>query len=105
MTNLTAFAFLSCYASSEYENAVRKYFGELPRTTSVFHFSTFLEWFQRIPILDAQKPTLDELKEWNKITIATFSQIQPELKSVIYFSNMTKRLNDVERILEQQYRG
>ncbi|GHV29831.1 hypothetical protein FACS1894167_09710 [Synergistales bacterium] len=89
----------------EYENAVRKFFGEIPQATPVFHFRTYLDWFQKIPILDAQKLALAELKERNKITTTAFSQIQPELKSVVYFSNMTKRLNDIEQMLEQQYRG
>jgi hypothetical protein len=88
----------------EYENAVHNYFGELPKTTPVFHFRACLEWFKRIPILEAQKFAFIELKNRNAITTAAFSRIMPELKSVIYFSNLSKRLNDVERMLKLQYR-
>ena len=89
----------------EYEAVVLSYYGEVPQTTPVFHFRTFLERFEQIPILEAQKLAFDELKKRNTITIQEFSQIQPELKSVIYFSNLTNRLSEIEQILKLQYRG
>ena len=89
----------------EYENIIGKYFKELPQATPVFHFRIFLEWFQRIPILDAQKLAFDELKKRNTITTAAFTRIQQELKTVVYFSNLTKRLSDIEQMLKLQYRG
>ncbi|MDR1298532.1 MAG: sce7726 family protein [Deltaproteobacteria bacterium] len=89
----------------EYENAVHNYFGEIPQTTPVFHFRTCLEWFERIPILEAQKLAFTELKKRNAITTTAFSRIQSELKSVVYFSDLAKRLNDVEHMLQLQYRG
>jgi hypothetical protein len=89
----------------EYENAVRSYFGEIPQVTPVFHFRACLEWFKRIPIHEAQKLAFGELKKRNAITTTAFSQIQPELKSVVYFSNLAKRLNDIEYMLELQYKG
>jgi hypothetical protein len=88
----------------EYENAIRLYFKELPQTTPVFHFRTHLEWFRRIPILEAQRLAFDELKKRNAITTSMLAGIQPELRSVIYFSNMTKQLNDIEKMLKLQYR-
>ncbi|MDR1135554.1 MAG: sce7726 family protein [Clostridiales Family XIII bacterium] len=88
----------------EYENAVRSYFGEIPQASPVFHFRACFECFEQIPVLEAQKLAFTELKKRNMITSSTFSRIQPELKSVIYFSNLTKRLNDVEQMLALQYR-
>ncbi|MDR1194388.1 MAG: sce7726 family protein [Peptococcaceae bacterium] len=89
----------------EYENVVSGYFGELPPVAPVFRFRVCLEWFQQIPILEARNLALAELKQRNNITTAAFSRIQRELKSVVYFSNLTKRLNDIEQMLELRYRG
>jgi hypothetical protein len=89
----------------EYENAVRSHFGEIPQTTPVFHFRACLEWFEQIPKNEAQELAFDELKKRNAITTTAFSQIQPELKSVVYFSNLAKRINEIEYMLGLQYRG
>jgi hypothetical protein len=89
----------------EYENAVRNHFGGIPQAAPVFHFRECLEWFKKIPIREAQKLALDELKKRNAMTADAFSQIQPELKSVVYFSDLAKRLNDITRMLKLQYRG
>ena len=103
--NLDHVSIFKLLRKREYENVVLNYYGVVPQTTPVFHFRTFLEWFERIPILEAQKLAFIELKKRNTITNTTFSRIQPELKSVIYFSNLTKRINDIEQMLKLQYRG
>jgi hypothetical protein len=38
----------------EYENIIKKHFGELPNVKPVFHFRACLEQFNHIPILEAQ---------------------------------------------------
>ena len=88
----------------EYENVIMKYFGEVPQVDPVFHFRTYLERFRDIPILDAQSLAFCELKKRNRITIQEFNRIQPELKSLIYFSGMAKKISDIEQMLQIKYR-
>lgn len=89
----------------EYENILLRYFGELPQTDQVFRFRDCLECFKKIPILYAQKLTCQELKKRNKITIEEFSSIQPELKSVIYFSGLESNLPELNELLQTEYGG
>lgn len=87
----------------EYENVIQSYFGQIPQADPVFHFKTFLEQFKKIPILEAQQLAFRELKKRNKITIEEFEKIQPELKSIVYFSGLTRKMPDLDRLLETQY--
>lgn len=47
----------------EYENIIRVYFGVVPQVEPVFHFSAFLEKFEEIPIIEAQKLAFQEMKK------------------------------------------
>lgn len=87
----------------EYEHVIQSYFGQVPQADPVFHFKTFLEQFKKIPILEAQQLVFRELKKRNKITMEEFEKIQPELKSVVYFSGLTRKIPEIERLLETQY--
>lgn len=87
----------------EYEHVIYSYFGQMPQVDPVFHFRAFLEEFRRIPILEAQKLAFQELKKRNKIAIQEFERIQPELKSVIYFSGLSKKLPEIIQLMETQY--
>lgn len=89
----------------EYENVLKKYFGEVPKAEQVFHFRVCLEKFREIPMLEAQKLAFKELKGRNKITKTDFESIQKELKSVVYFSTLSQCLPDLERFLQTNYRG
>jgi len=89
----------------EYENIVQKYYGELPKVAPVFHFRTCLEQFKQIPILEAQKSAIVELKKRNTITRSDFSRVQDELKSVVYFSGLYRELPILEDFLQTNYRG
>ena len=89
----------------EYENALITYYHEIPQVAPVFHFRACLEQFQQIPILVAQDLALKELKKRNKITKIAFENIQPELKSIIYFSDMFHKLSDINQLLQTTYRG
>jgi hypothetical protein len=89
----------------EYENVLKRYFGEIPQTEPVFHFRKCLEKFRDIPILEAQKHTFKMLKARNKISKDSFESIQKELKSVVYFSSLSRCLPDLERFLQTNYRG
>lgn len=89
----------------EYENVILHYLGKLPQSDPVFHFKTCLEQFLKIPILDSQKSAFQELKKRNKITVEEFDKIQPELKSVIYFSGLVRKMPKLEQLLQKKYGG
>lgn len=88
----------------EYESIVSGYFGVVPQVEPVFHFRAFLEKFEEIPILEAQRLAFQEMKKRNKITVEEFQEIQPELKAVIYFSGLTQKMPALGQLLETQYR-
>lgn len=88
----------------EYENVILSYYGELPQSEPVFHFRACLELFRKIPILEAQALTHQELKKRNKITVEEFERIQTELKSVVYFSGLVKKASELEQLLQTNYR-
>lgn len=89
----------------EYENVLTTYFGEIPLVAPVFHFRACLEQFQQIPILEAQSLAFEELKKRNTITKTDFESIQSELKSVVYFSKLSRKLPEIEQLLQTSYRG
>ena len=88
----------------EYENIIKSYFGTVPQGEPVFHFRAFLEKFETIPILDAQQRAFQEMKKRNKITVEEFQEIQSELKAVVYFSGLTRKMPVLDQLLETQYR-
>lgn len=89
----------------EYESVLLHYFGTLPQSAPVFYFKVCLELFEKIPILEAQKLAYLELKKRNKIAIEEFESIQPELKSVVYFSNLIGKLPELNKLLQKNYGG
>jgi len=90
---------------SEYENILFHYYGEIPQVAPVFHFKECLKQFRRIPIIKAQSLVFKELKKRNKISKTTFESIPAELKSVIYFSGLTRKIPDINQLLQTAYRG
>lgn len=90
---------------SEYENVLRQYFGEIPQVAPVFRFRACLEQFKKIPILNAQNLAFKELKKRNRITKTVFEGVQSELKSVVYFSGLSPKVADIDRLLQSTYRG
>lgn len=89
----------------EYESVLLHYFGTLPQSAPVFYFKVCLELFEKIPILEAQKLAYLELKKRNKIAVEEFESIQPELKSVVYFSNLIAKLPELNKLLQKNYGG
>jgi hypothetical protein len=89
----------------EYENILMLFYGVLPIVAPVFHFRACFEQFQQIPILTAQELAFKQLKERNRITKTTFENVQDELKSIVYFSGMSRKLPDIEKLLQTTYRG
>lgn len=88
----------------EYENVLIRYFGEKPHADPVFQFKICLDYFKKIPILDAQMLAYQEMKKRNNITVKEFCTIQSELKSVIYFSDLTKKIPEFNEVLQTKYR-
>ena len=89
----------------EYESIVLKAFGKLPQVAPVFHYRVCLEQFEQIPIKKAQSMAFKELKKRNKISKTVFERIQPELKSTIYFAGLSRKLPQLEILLQSNYRG
>lgn len=89
---------------NEYTNIIQNEFNELPQVTPVFYFRACLEKFQQIPIKTAQALAFRELKKRNKITKTIFERIQPELKSTVYFSGLSRKLSKLEQLLQTNYK-
>jgi len=89
----------------EYENVILQAFGMLPQVAPVFQFRACLEQFEQMQIKEAQDMAFNELKKRNKISKVIFEQIQQELKSTIYFSGLSRKLTQLEELLQSNYRG
>ena len=89
----------------EYENVLRKYFGTTPQIAPAFYFKSCLEQFRQIPILTAQDMAFRQLKQRNRIEKAVFEGVQNELKSVVYFSELSYMTPALEQLLQTNYRG
>ena len=87
----------------EYETVLLKYFGNLPKCDQVFHFRVCQKCFESIPMETAQKLAYAELRKRNSITKDCFTSINTELKSVVYFSNLSSKMPALEKLLETQY--
>lgn len=44
------------------------YYGKLPQTSQAFYYGECMKWFAEIPILDAYKLAVAQLKKRNKVT-------------------------------------
>jgi len=74
----------------EYENILRSYFGKLPNASQVFQYSQCLEMFSKIPVHTAQTLAIKELKNRNRIIMKEIDSIPYELKTLFYFSKLSK---------------
>ncbi len=90
----------------EYENILKKHFGELPKAKPVFYYDECLKAFNEIPINDAYLLFIEELKKRNNIEKQTLDQIPKELKALFYFFNSAHRdIDGLNRFLEQKLGG
>jgi hypothetical protein len=89
----------------EYENVLLKYFGKIPKVAPAFYFKFCLEQFSQIPILTAQELVFKQLKKRNQIEKTAFEGIQHELKSVVYFSELSRKIPALECLLQTNYKG
>ena len=102
---LTHTAIFKLLRKREYEHILHNFFHELPQATPAFYFKACLNLFQQIPILEAQKLTFKELKKRNIIEKKAFDKIQSELKSVVYFSELSSKIQLLEPMLQTYYGG
>ena len=89
----------------EFENILLKYFGEIPIAAPAFYYKACLEQFCQIPIITAQELVFEQLKKRNRIEKTVFEGIQPELKSVVYFSGLSRMIPALNCLLQTTYRG
>ena len=75
----------------------------MPKTEPVFHFRICLDYFTKIPIKQAQEMAFNELKKRKHISIEEFNAIQPELKSVVYFSGLIREIPELNQLLITNY--
>lgn len=90
----------------EFENTLLQYFGELPVASQAFYYGECLKQFSQIPILEAYKLALKQLKKRNRIEVNEFEKIPYELKSLIYFSSpSTSDWRAINGFLNQKFGG
>lgn len=71
----------------EFEQILQKYFRELPKATPAFYYEECYKMFETIPMENAYKLFLMELKKRNgNISSDEFRDVPYELKSIMYFS-------------------
>ena len=89
----------------EYENVLFKCFGKVPKVAPAFYFKSCLELFKQIPIMTAQDLVFEQLKKRNRIEKTVFERIPHELKSVVYFSELSHMMPALDSLLQSNYRG
>lgn len=81
----------------EFENILRFVYNRLPKCPQAFYYDECFKLFSQISINKIYTLALKELKNRNQVIFNEFKEIPYELKSLVYFSNMTsnsyKRLN------------
>lgn len=91
---------------NEFENIIKWYYGELPITSQVFYYDECLAMFMCIPIAEAHKLALKELKKRNRIVQSRFQDVPYELKSLVYFAcPSSKDFDGLNNFLSKVYRG
>lgn len=90
----------------EYEDILLQYYGELPGSSQVFYYGECLKQFSQIPILDAYDMALSQLKKRNRVLISEFEKVPYELKSLVYFSKLSKLdWKELNGFLTRKYGG
>lgn len=90
----------------EFENILKKYFSALPIVSQVFYYDECFSLFCRVPLLEAYRMALMELKKRNRIVKENLQSVPYELKSLVYFSNSSsKYFESLKSFLNKKYRG
>lgn len=105
-SQLNHMAIFKVLHKNEYESILNKYFGQLPSTSQVFYYDECFSMFSKIPISQAYVMSIKELKKRNKIVVSYFQNVPYELKSLMYFSNSSKKLFDeLNKFLNKRFGG
>lgn len=90
----------------EMENILMKHFNELPKATPVFYYDACYKLFESIPLENAYKLFLLELKKRNEVMCDNeFLNVPYELKSIMYFSDFSyKQYEKLNKFLNTQYK-
>lgn len=105
-TRLDHLAIFKVLHKSEYERILKKYFGRLPVTSQVFYYDECFSLFSRIPVEEVYAMSIKELKKRNKIVVSFFRHVPYELKSLMYFSNSSKKdFDDLNWFLNNKFGG
>lgn len=102
--NLDHYSLFTIMRKAEYESIIHSFFGDLPIVAPAFYFKECYELFSQIPIIEAQKRVHGELKKRNRITREVFEEIPMELKSLVYFAALQKKLPEIRNFLNKSYR-
>lgn len=91
---------------NEFEHILNEYFKTLPKSTPVFYYEDCYKMFESIPIKEAYKLFLVELKKRNNnISSENFRDVPYELKSIIYFSNTSNiQYDKLKEFLKTKYK-
>lgn len=90
---------------SEYEEMLQGYFHELPGDPPVSYYRACRKRFRAIPILQAQKLTLGQLKKRNTWFPGKLDTVQDELNSVLYFAHKKFDSEALGATLAAPYQG
>ena len=103
-SNITHRHLFKVLHKKEFEDILLEIFKKLPQATPAFYYDECYNWFESIPIMDAYKETLIQLKKRNKITKEEFNRVPYELKSLMYFnSNYDNDYKKLELFLNKMY--
>ena len=90
-SNITHKHLFKVLHKKEFEDILLEIFKKLPQATPAFYYDECYNWFESIPIMDAYKETLIQLKKRNKITKEEFNRVPYELKSLMSITIMIIR--------------
>ena len=103
-SNITHKHLFKVLHKKEFEDILLEIFKKLPQATPAFYYDECYNWFESIPIMDAYKETLIQLKKRNKITKEEFNRVPYELKPLMYFnSNYDNDYKKLELFLNKMY--
>ena len=103
-SNITHKHLFKVLHKKEFEDILLEIFKKLPQATPAFYYDECYNWFESIPIMDAYKETLIQLKKRNKITKEEFNRVPYELKSLMHFnSNYDNDYKKLELFLNKMY--
>ena len=103
-SNITHKHLFKVLHKKEFEDILLEIFKKLPQATPAFYYDECYNLFESIPIMDAYKETLIQLKKRNKITKEEFNRVPYELKSLMYFnSNYDNDYKKLELFLNKMY--